>query len=85
MNQDLAPKKERFYKTENFFQDEYFTRRNSNNSILYCNENYNWGALDIEKVLFITDAISSLVEYKDTSVLMMQTAFENNISIYVCK
>ena len=40
-----------FTKTEKiFFQDEYFTRRNSNNSILYCNENYNWGALDIEKV-----------------------------------
>jgi len=39
----------------------------------------------LKKFLFITDAISSLVEYKDTSVLMMQTAFENNISIYVCE
>ena len=39
----------------------------------------------MKKFLFITDAISSLVEYKDTSVLMMQTAFENNISIYVCE
>ena len=39
----------------------------------------------MKKFLFITDAISSLVEYKDTSVLMMQTAFENNTSIYVCE